>query len=102
MRIRFRCLSFLNETDRARQPDPSCDRALVQVHPRAAEVTPAGRLEIWRIEKAARQYPAASWAQNRLVSKSPVRPGCGRFALAGDRGESKLLFRSKEQTSRCD
>src|ERR1700722_12142149 len=24
--------------------------------------------------------------------KSPVRPGCRRFALASDRGESKLLF----------
>ena len=57
---------------------------------------------VWRIEKAARQYPAASRAQNRLVSKSPVRPGCGRFALASDRGESKLLFRSKEQIRRCE
>ena len=55
-----------------------------------------------RIEKAARQYPAASRAQNLLVRKSPVRPGCNRFALASDCGESKLLFRSKEQTSRCD
>jgi len=45
MRNRCRCLSFLSETDRARKPDPSCDRALVQVHPQAAEVTPAGRLE---------------------------------------------------------
>jgi hypothetical protein len=33
--------------------------------------------------------------------KSPVRPGCRRFALASDRGESKLLFPSKEQTNRC-
>jgi len=33
--------------------------------------------------------------------KMPVRPGCTKLALPSDGDDSKLLFRSKEQTSRC-
>ena len=40
-------------------------------------------------EKAARQYPAPPGLKISWFRKSPVRPGCRRFALASDRGESK-------------
>ena len=71
MRNRCRCLSFLSETDRARKPDPSCDRALVQSTPGSPRLR---QQVVWRIEKAARQYPAASRAQNLLISKKSRPP----------------------------
>ena len=36
--------------------------------------------------------PAAPRAQNRLLSKMPVRPGYARLALVSEGGESKLLW----------
>ena len=55
----------------ARQPDPSCDRALVQSTPGSPRLR---QQVVWRIEKAARQYPAASRAQNLFISKKPRPP----------------------------
>ena len=69
------------------------------VRPGDAEVTPRGRVgELKRPPGNIRRPPGLkiSWFR-----KNPVRPGCRRFALAGDRGESKLLFPSEEQQCCC-
>jgi hypothetical protein len=48
-------------------------------------------------EKAAGQYPAASRAQNCLLSKMPVRPGFRRLAFVSDARQSKLLFHERNK-----